>query len=86
MLNHMSQEKFDLPWIRCPRRRMLPGGGKICEAEVPPWREAKKGHRIFCHIPLEQLKTIKPVVHPTKEAREVSEKLRRHLRASLARS
>jgi peptide/nickel transport system ATP-binding protein len=54
---------------RCPRRTMLHDSGKICEAEVPPWREAKKGHRIFCHIPLEQLKTIKQVVHPTKEAR-----------------
>lgn len=49
---------------RCPRRGMLPDGGKICEVDVPPWREAKKGHRIFCHIPLERLNTIKPVIHP----------------------
>jgi peptide/nickel transport system ATP-binding protein len=48
---------------RCPRRAMLPDGGKICEAEVPPWRDAKRGHRIFCHIPLEGLNTIEPVVH-----------------------
>jgi peptide/nickel transport system ATP-binding protein len=52
---------------RCPRRRMLPDGGKICEAEVPPWREAEKGHRILCHIPLKDLNTIEPVVHPARE-------------------
>jgi peptide/nickel transport system ATP-binding protein len=46
---------------------MLPDGGKICEAEVPPWREAKRGHRIFCHIPLEDLNTIEPVVHTIRE-------------------
>ncbi len=51
---------------RCPRRAMLPEAGKICEAEVPPWREAKRGHRIFCHIPLEDLNTIEPVVHTMK--------------------
>jgi len=55
---------------RCPRRAMLPGGGKICEAEVPPWREAKKGHRILCHIPLEDLNTIEPVVHTMKGVSE----------------
>lgn len=55
---------------RCPRRAILPDGGKICEVEVPPWREAKRGHRIFCHIPLERLNTIEPVVHPAKETIE----------------
>lgn len=49
---------------RCPRRTMLPNAGKICEGEMPPWREAEKGHRILCHIPLEDLNTIEPVVHP----------------------
>ncbi len=49
---------------RCPRRHeMLPDGGMICEKEVPPWRQDEKGHRIFCHIPLEKLKTVEPVVH-----------------------
>jgi peptide/nickel transport system ATP-binding protein len=47
---------------RCPRRRLLPDGGRICETEVPPWREAGDGHRIFCHIPLEVLNTFDPVV------------------------
>ena len=48
---------------RCPRRSMLPDGGKICETEIPPWRDAGDGHRIFCHIPLEQLREIEPVIH-----------------------
>jgi len=49
---------------RCPRRHeMLPDGGKICETEDPPWRQSEKGHRILCHIPLEELSKIEPVVH-----------------------
>ena len=48
---------------RCPRRHeMLPDGGKICESEVPPWRETKR-HRILCHIPLEDLEKVEPVIH-----------------------
>lgn len=53
---------------RCPRRNLLPEGGKICEQETPPWRDAGDGHRIFCHIPLEQLQKLEPVLH-TEEAR-----------------
>jgi peptide/nickel transport system ATP-binding protein len=48
---------------RCPRRKdMLPDGGKICETETPPWRDSQKGHRILCHIPLEELEKVDPVV------------------------
>jgi peptide/nickel transport system ATP-binding protein len=47
---------------RCPRRDMLPDGGKICETEVPPWRYNTEEHRIFCHIPLEDLRQMEPVV------------------------
>jgi peptide/nickel transport system ATP-binding protein len=47
---------------RCPRRDLLPDGGKICETEVPPWREVGEGHRIFCHIPVETLRTFDPVI------------------------
>jgi peptide/nickel transport system ATP-binding protein len=47
---------------RCPRREMLPDGGKICETEVPPWRYNTEEHRIFCHIPLEELRKMEPVV------------------------
>jgi peptide/nickel transport system ATP-binding protein len=49
---------------RCPRRKeMLADGGEICEKEVPPWRSTELGHRIFCHIPLEELDKVEPVVH-----------------------
>jgi peptide/nickel transport system ATP-binding protein len=47
---------------RCPRREMLPDGGKICEEQVPPWRDAGENHRIFCHIPLEDLREMEAVV------------------------
>lgn len=49
---------------RCPRRHeMVPDEGKICETEIPPWRESQRGHRILCHIPIEELAKIDPVVH-----------------------
>ncbi|MBK8902272.1 MAG: ABC transporter ATP-binding protein [Anaerolineaceae bacterium] len=47
---------------RCPRRTLLPEGGRICEEEIPPWRELGSGHRIFCHIPEETLRTFDPVI------------------------
>jgi len=47
---------------RCPRRNILSDGGKICEEEIPPWRQAEKGHRILCHIPLEELEKVEPVI------------------------
>jgi peptide/nickel transport system ATP-binding protein len=47
---------------RCPRRQLLPDDGKICETEVPPWREVGEGHRIFCHIPIETLRTFEPII------------------------
>jgi peptide/nickel transport system ATP-binding protein len=36
---------------RCPRFL-----GDICVQETPPWREGENGARIFCHIPLEELR------------------------------
>ncbi len=42
---------------RCPRKV-----GEICETEAPPWRNAGDGHRIFCHIPLEELRQMEAVV------------------------
>ncbi|ABY34592.1 MAG TPA: ABC transporter ATP-binding protein [Chloroflexus aurantiacus] len=38
---------------RCPRAL-----GDICVTTPPPWREAGNGHRLRCHIPLEELQTI----------------------------
>ncbi len=42
---------------RCPRKL-----GDICERETPPWQEAGNGHRIFCHIPLDELRKVEAVV------------------------
>jgi len=47
---------------RCPRRSLLPEGGKICVEQVPPWQEAGAGHKINCHIPLAQLREMESVV------------------------
>lgn len=47
---------------RCPRRALMPDGGKLCETETPPWREAGESHRIFCHLPLETLRALEPVI------------------------
>ncbi len=52
---------------RCPRRVMLPEDGKICEEEIPPWREIGNGHRIFCHIPEEELNKFDPVISEISE-------------------
>lgn len=47
---------------RCPRRHLLPDGGKLCETTTPPWRAADDGHQIFCHIPIETLLAFEPVI------------------------
>lgn len=39
---------------RCPKRHLLPDGGKICAQETPPWRQVSADHRVFCHLSLEQ--------------------------------
>ena len=53
-LNPPSGCRFN---TRCPRKL-----GDICETEEPPCRDAGGEHRIFCHIPLEELRQIEPVV------------------------
>lgn len=60
---------------RCPRRELLPDGGKICSEEVPPWRDAGNGHRIFCHLPLETLLTFDPVIQSRVEASTTEEEI-----------
>lgn len=49
---------------RCPRKI-----GKICEDERPPVHQAADGHNIACHIPLEELQQVEPVIkiHDKKE-------------------
>ncbi len=45
---------------RCPRKV-----GPVCEREPPPWRDVAEGHRIYCHIGLEDLRAIEPVIRTT---------------------
>ncbi len=40
---------------RCPRRKVLPENGKICEEKAPKFQKLKNGHKIFCHIPADKL-------------------------------
>ena len=47
---------------RCPRRI-----GKICDEERPPVHMASETHAIACHIPLEELRQVEPVIHVPKE-------------------
>ncbi|MFC0400957.1 ABC transporter ATP-binding protein [Paraburkholderia rhizosphaerae] len=38
---------------RCPRKI-----GAICEQQDPPWSDAGDGHRIRCHIPIDELRSL----------------------------
>jgi peptide/nickel transport system ATP-binding protein len=40
----------------------LPDGGKICEEQIPPWRDMGDGHHIFCHLDEETLRSFEPVI------------------------
>ncbi len=42
---------------RCPRKM-----GPICEREPPPWRGIAEGHRIYCHLDIEELRAVEPVL------------------------
>jgi peptide/nickel transport system ATP-binding protein len=53
-LNPPSGCRFN---TRCPHKI-----GEICETEEPPWQDAGDGHRIFCHIRLEELQKMEAVV------------------------
>jgi peptide/nickel transport system ATP-binding protein len=50
---------------RCPRKL-----GAICETDEPPWQAAGDGHYISCHIPLEELRRLEPVVTVKAQAPE----------------
>ena len=43
---------------RCPRRSVLPGNGIQCETQEPPCQNDGPQHRIYCHIPIEQLRNL----------------------------
>ncbi|MBI3457724.1 MAG: ABC transporter ATP-binding protein [Candidatus Rokubacteria bacterium] len=48
---------------RCPRKV-----GQVCETTVPPVQAASPTHRIACHIPLAELRAIRPVVKVSSQA------------------
>jgi peptide/nickel transport system ATP-binding protein len=48
---------------RCPRHL-----GEICDNVPPPERVDAKGHRILCHIPLDELAMVEPVFQRTTAA------------------
>jgi len=47
---------------RCPRKL-----GAICETTPPPEHRTNTGHRIACHIPLEQLRAVEPIISTAAE-------------------
>jgi peptide/nickel transport system ATP-binding protein len=50
---------------RCPRKL-----GAICDDQRPPVHETNTGHAIACHIPLEELREIDPVINvPSQDER-----------------
>jgi peptide/nickel transport system ATP-binding protein len=51
---------------RCPRKI-----GRICEQEAPPWRDAGEGHRIRCHIPIDELSELQSAPSVEQEAESV---------------
>lgn len=42
---------------RCPRKI-----GRICDDERPPKQKAAEGHEITCHIPVDELRNVEPVI------------------------
>ncbi len=53
---------------RCPRKI-----GRVCEVQVPPVRIDSEGHKIWCHIPLEDLRRVEPVVRGVNETDAVAD-------------
>ncbi len=53
---------------RCPRKI-----GRICEEEMPPVQIDADGHSIWCHIPLEELRRVDPIVRGADEIHAVDE-------------
>ncbi|MGE0118576.1 MAG: dipeptide ABC transporter ATP-binding protein [Dongiaceae bacterium] len=47
---------------RCPRKV-----GEICDTTPPPEHRSESGHRIACHIPLEQLRAVEPILSSAAE-------------------
>jgi peptide/nickel transport system ATP-binding protein len=47
---------------RCPRKL-----GDICDTTPPPEHRTNSGHRIACHIPMEQLRSVEPIISTAAE-------------------
>jgi peptide/nickel transport system ATP-binding protein len=41
--------------------------GRICEEETPPYAVDAEGHEIFCHIPMDELRSVEPVIKTAAE-------------------
>ena len=54
---------------RCPHKL----AGDICDNVDPPEREVSPGHRIKCHIEVEDLREIEPIFTPTSKADQPAE-------------
>ena len=48
---------------RCPRKI-----GEVCERQAPPVVEPTPGHQIACHLSMEELKAMKPVIVMAEDA------------------
>jgi peptide/nickel transport system ATP-binding protein len=48
---------------RCPRKI-----GAICDTTPPPEQRTPSGHRILCHIPLDRLRQVEPVISSAQAA------------------
>ncbi len=51
---------------RCPRKI-----GSICEREPPPWRQIDDNHFIGCHIDMDELRAMQPVIGTIKSGVQV---------------
>ncbi|MBW2412098.1 MAG: ABC transporter ATP-binding protein, partial [Deltaproteobacteria bacterium] len=51
---------------RCPRKI-----GDICDNEPPPEQVVVDRHVIKCHIPLDELKKVEPVIHVPDESERI---------------
>jgi peptide/nickel transport system ATP-binding protein len=49
---------------RCPRKADVPGD--LCETELPALRDMGGGHQIKCHLPMEALRAMDPVIASAK--------------------
>jgi peptide/nickel transport system ATP-binding protein len=45
---------------RCPHKKDVPGN--LCEREFPPKRVVADDHTILCHLPVERLKRMEPII------------------------